>query len=374
MIAFVALAILLAASCEAAAPAQTQDPTRPLRLEIGLFATDELMYDFVKRHLLDRLGRTPDIFQAAMLSNYIYGLHTAFSDPSIGDLNIQVVITHFEVVPESTWRQWTDLGSFCKYENTKQDLGIDAAILIVRRSGESAKQVGMGRSAGRSYTDTLGSNMHCGVITEDTTLSSAYKRLISHELGHIIGLIDQGAKLQGKLKRSPYHKNLADNKIYPYDDMRCSSNDLKAIMAGSGDTWSVCSKDRLRLLMGSDKSKVAEGMQKPALLPDTRWFMGNFMTHTGEHLCRINVDKYDAEGTKITYKEVHSRPICRFAKGECKKTSPIPGTNFIGVATYDDSPFVTGFRCPTGYCLYGDCLSGKQFSDKMAALTKSIVN
>jgi hypothetical protein len=43
-------------------------------LEIGLFATDELMNDFVKTHLLDRLGRTPQIFQAALLSNYIYGV------------------------------------------------------------------------------------------------------------------------------------------------------------------------------------------------------------------------------------------------------------------------------------------------------------
>ena len=65
-----------------------------------------------------------------------------------------------------------------------------------------------------------------------------------------IGLIDQGSKLQGKLKKSEYHRQMAENKVYPYDDMRCANNDLKAIMAGSGDTWSVCSKDRLRLIMG----------------------------------------------------------------------------------------------------------------------------
>ena len=66
-----------------AAPAQTKDPTRKLRLELGLFAADDLVKDFGETYGIDKLTNpgvtTEKVFKATLLSNYISGVSIVFS-------------------------------------------------------------------------------------------------------------------------------------------------------------------------------------------------------------------------------------------------------------------------------------------------------
>ena len=60
------------------APAQTKDPHRNLRLEVGLFVTDELVKEFGEKYVIDKLTNpgvtTEKVFKATLLTNYIAGV------------------------------------------------------------------------------------------------------------------------------------------------------------------------------------------------------------------------------------------------------------------------------------------------------------